>query len=648
MLIFQFFFMRRFCAVVIYLLLSSTASLRAQTRLADSLKQAFVQGQDPVQRMNAVYQLADQAIDADTLLPYIIAAQKLVTNDKDDRDKDHLTYAWATYFARKNEIDSGLALLDPLIARYRNKQKDPAFYLRLLFFKAKTLDRGNQYASAISTLYNVIQVAETLKDTLTTIQARTGIGWVLMEMEQYADALQWLHKALHTSANPQLYRNYGALYSNIATSYNALGKSDSAISFINRAIADARENENLTYLATALTMQARIFVDNHQAALAEKPLNEALAIRKKLNDPFYIVYDMSSLASYYANNGQPAKGIALCMEGIEVAKKEKLSSQLMMIYRALAENYKKAGDMTLYSHTLEQIILLKDSFHAINSGKLLADLQANHEARKKEMLIGSQKLNLTKKNYWLVGSALFGVMAGIIVWLLFRNYRRRQQVRMQVALQEEKRLSVQAIAEAEEQERKRIAADLHDNLGVYAASMASNLTYIHPADSDTSEQEALRELRNNSNAIISELNDTIWVLKKNTLSLTAISDRLKVFINRIQKSYPGIYIEVEEQIVSDYQLPSSQAFHLYRILQEAINNALRHSRGRNIIIKFISNGNWKVLVEDDGAGMEPVTGGSRGNGLQHMKERCREAGWNIRWVSRELSGTAVEISPTTN
>ena len=187
----------------------------------------------------------------------------------------------------------------------------------------------------------------------------------------------------------------------MATAYSALGNADSAEHYINIAIKDARENDNFTFLATALSMQARIYTDSKRPHLAEAPLSEVLEIRKKLNDPFYIVFDMSNLASYYASNNQPQKGIDLCKEGIVIAKQRGMPSQLLMIYRALAENYKTAGKITEYGQTLEYIIALKDSFNNINSSKQISELIANNERQKKEKQIIEQKLNLTKKNYWL-------------------------------------------------------------------------------------------------------------------------------------------------------------------------------------------------------------------------------------------------------
>lgn len=621
----------------------------AQTRSVDSLKNIIRSQVPDKEKLDAIFHLSDLSIEADSLLPFVKIAETITTTAGTREEKSLTALCRAFYYLRKNIVDSSLDIITNLLKQCTGKKDNEALCLRLSFALSKAYDRGNLYTKALAQLNTVIELAKSQKDTLIQIQAETGIGWVLIELAQYPEALKWLLKALHTSSDKRFYKNYGALYSNIASAYNSLGKPDSALFYIDIAIRDARENENLLFLATALSMEAKIFTDNGRAKLAEIPLNEAVEIRKQLKDPFYIVYDMSNLASYYAANGQAQKGIALCEEGIKLAKENKLSSQLLLIYEALAKNYKAAGNTPEYSHTLEQIVFLKDSFNNINSGKLLADLQANNEERKSEKLINEQQLNLAKKNYWLFGSALFAMMAGIIAWLLFRNYRRKQRMKMEAALAEEKRMAASAVAEAEEQERKRIASDLHDNLGAYAASMASNLGYIDIQEADDATKNAFKELSNNSNAIISQLNDTIWVLKKDSLSLTAISDRLKTFISRIQKSYPQIKIEVNERIETDYRLPSSQAFQLYRVLQEAVNNSLKHSRGRSIIVSISAGERWMATVEDDGVGIsEPVSDSGQGNGLANMKERSSEAGWQINWKVNQYGGTTVEISPTTN
>lgn len=622
---------------------------QAQTRVLDSLRNVIITTQSDKVKLSSVLEMAGQAINPDSLLPYVLLAEKIAAASKNSVDAETAAFTRAGYYVRKNLTDSALAIVEKLLPRLKADPERQSLYLNMIFFKAKIYDRANQFTKSLSQLVEVVQLAEVLKDTLVQIQAKTGIGWVQMEMGQHEDALQWFYQALNTTNDQRFYRNYGALYSNMASAHNYLGHSDSAIKYINIAIQDARDNSNLVFLATALSIQARIYSDSKQPLLAEAPLHEALEIRKKINDPFYIVFDMSNLASYYARNNQTEKGIALCKEGIALAKQSKLSSQLLTIYQALAENYKAAGKTQEYSTTLEYVIALKDSFNSLNSAKQVTEMIAASEAQKRKDQILEQELRLTKQNYWLFGSILFTVMAGVIGWLVFINYRKKQQLRMQMALEEEKRLSAQAVINAEEHERKRIAADLHDNLGAYAASIASNLEHI--SYRHLSEQVALplQELKNNSQAMVSQLGDTIWALKKDALSLTAISDRLKVFVQRIQPSYPGINVDVIEKIETDYLLQPSQAFHLFQTSQEAINNALKHSGGKKISVIIESGNGWSIQINDNGRGMKMLLDANGGgNGLANMQNRAREGGWTINWKNNETGGTTVVMASTTN
>ncbi|WP_315814824.1 sensor histidine kinase [Paraflavitalea speifideaquila] len=196
-----------------------------------------------------------------------------------------------------------------------------------------------------------------------------------------------------------------------------------------------------------------------------------------------------------------------------------------------------------------------------------------------------------------------GGLVLLMAFMFFRDYRKKQRQKMQQAIDKEKTLAVKAVADAEENERKRIAADLHDNLGAYAASIASNLDIIQTNGISEENKTALEELNNNSQTMVAQLSDTIWALNKDTLTLTAISDRIKVLLNRIRKSHSGIDMEVIEHIELDRALPPTQAFHLFQVIQEAITNAVKHSGGNQVWIEVTGNTNWRVSVADNGKGM---------------------------------------------
>jgi signal transduction histidine kinase len=639
----------RYCCLYIILYILSSLPAFSQTRRIDDLKKNALTAKTDEEKLQATLALCNQGytLNPDTLMVYAIQAENLAKKQGDLRDEVKAKYYRAYALTNKGLIDSSLAIADQCLASLLGKVADPVLEANLLNQKGRCYMRKNQYKEAIDVGYQVIRKAEIGNDTLLQMQGKTLIGWAYLEMGQTKRSLYWHLQALNTTPDTLFVKKYGILFANIALNYNALGNKDSAFYYIKRAVEYSRMYENLFALSNSLAIQAQLLIGADKASLAETSLKEVIEIRKMIGDPFYIVSDMGQLGLYYAHNGQPEKGIAICNEGLEIANKYKIDTKLFFLYTALAENYKVAGNLPQYAVVLERLILLKDSVYKMNSEEALADLQAKYEVQKKETTIIKQKLDLTKKNYWLYGSLIVMLLAAVAAYFIFKNYQRKQQIQLLLMLEKEKRISEKAVLDAEENERKRIAADLHDNLGAYAASIASNIDQIKISPAEKSNISAMQELRNNSQSIVSQLNDTIWVLKKDALSLTAISDRLKIFIQRIQSSYPDVKIDVFENILTDHLLPPSQAFHLFQVLQEAVNNALRHSNGKQISVTIESNHSWKITVADDGKGF--ATGMNKeGNGLTNMKNRSREAGWTIEWLPDTPSGTKVVISPTTN
>jgi signal transduction histidine kinase len=621
----------------------------AQTRAIDNLKKRIRESQSPEEHLSVILDLCDQSysLHPDTLMAYSIKAEMLARERRDLHEEIRARYYQAFALTNKGLIDSSLALCDKCLLMLHGKVNDPVLLANVLNQKGRCYMRKNQYKEAIDMGYQVINEAEKGKDILLQMKGKTLIGWAYLEMGQTRESLNWHLKALNTTTDTIILKQYGILFANLALNYNGLGKIDSALYYINKAISYSASHENLLGLSNSLAIQAQLFVRSGKTAQAEAPLKEVVEIRKLIGDPFYIVSDMAQLGLYYAHNKQPEKGIAICREGIEIARQYKLDTKLFFLYGTLADNYKVQGNTAKYAGVLEQIISLKDSVYQTNSAEALAEMQTRYDLQKKENLIIRQQLDLNQKNYLFYGLLLFSFFATVVAWLLFREYRRKQQVKLRQIQVEEKLLSAIAVVKAEEAERKRIAADLHDNLGAYAASIASNIEQIHLSSENKTNVGAMQELRNNSQSIVSQLNDTIWVLKKDALSLTAISDRLKTFIQRIELSYPDIKIDVFENIATDHLLPPGQAFHLFRILQEAVNNAVRHSGGKQINIRIESNHSWKITVSDNGKGIPGVTL-VEGNGFLNMKNRSKEAGWKIEWQSNEPSGTQLSITPTTN
>lgn len=631
---------RRLFFLVTALFFAGTAF--GQTKIIERLKQSVNQAKTPAQKLQALLLLCEerQSLHTDSLFAYASQAKKLALQQNDSRSMALAEYEIAFCFSKGNKADSALHLVNNALIKFKNKPKDKDLYLKFAMLKTRVMARNNQHIETLNELFKVLKEAESAKDTITQITAKTGIGWMQLERRQYREALGWFQNALHTSADPRLLRNYGAVYSNIALAYNAIGKNDSAEIFIRKAIELCRQSETLTFLATALNIQANIFINTNRESKAEVLLKEALAIRKNINDPYYILPDMTQLALFYAKTKQPEKGIKLCIDGISSYKNERLIMQMPALYHALAENYKAAGNFKMYGETLETLLSLNDSVYTTTSAVALAEMQAKYDVQKKENLIILQKLDLSRKNYLLYGSVIFLLLAAVIAWLLFSAYKKNQRLQMHKMQEEEKLKAARAVMLAEENERKRIAADLHDNMGAYASAISANVDDLMRGNNNDNET-IIRSMKSNAADIMANLRDTIWVLNKESILLTGVSDRFKNYVQKFRDSYPNISIEFNENIVNDQTLSPQNALNMLRIMQEAFHNAIKHSNGSKINIQLASDREIEVIIADNGAGIDKAKH-TIGNGFANMMARAKANGWQLE--IRDLQyGTAVEL-----
>ncbi len=619
----------------------------AQTKAIDSLKLEINTASNDDYKLEAIFALLKkkQSIPTDTLYRYASMAKALSIYKRNTHDVILCDYYLINYLIKLGLDDSCMIICDRYIHQLSKNKNESDLYFDFLNFKGFFFVRETKYKEALSIYYKMLSEAEVLHDTLNEGGAQTGIGWVYMEMDQNREALNWFFKVIQTTTNNGAkYGNYySTIYSNIASIYNNLNKNDSAEFYITKAIDLARKNDNLRYLANSLAIHADILSDLKRDGAAELALLEAINIRKQIGDPFYIVSDMTTLAIFYNHTGRQEKGIAVCEDGIKMANKYGLSAKLLILYDALAANYESAGNFSKYGETLKQIIAIKDSVYQKNSANALAELRTKYNVEKQQNIIIQQKFDLVTKNYFIYGSFALLVLAIIISYLIFRDYRRRQKMKLEKLLSEEKQLSILAISSAEEKERRRIAADLHDNMGAYASAITANVDDML-YQKENMNVGSLQILKNNAAEIMTNLRDTIWALNKDEISITGISDRFKIYLQKISSSYPDIAIEFNENIKHDAMLPPVRALHVFRILQEAVTNALKHSNAQTIEISLYSDAQISISIKDNGKGIDFAAIKNTGNGLINIKSRAREAGFALTIKNIETGGTIVNLS----
>jgi signal transduction histidine kinase len=179
-------------------------------------------------------------------------------------------------------------------------------------------------------------------------------------------------------------------------------------------------------------------------------------------------------------------------------------------------------------------------------------------------------------------------------------------------------------------------------MGAYTSALIANVEKLKATNT---EEEELDKMKVNAEQILSSLRETIWVLNNKEVSLADFSDGFKNYCFKILKNFEHIDFDAEEDIIENKNLPAATAIHLNKILQEALQNIIKHSKATGIIYSIKCSGKFKILISDNGIGFDTEKISS-GNGLDNIAWRAKEAGVGLLHQSYPLKGTSITITET--
>lgn len=198
----------------------------------------------------------------------------------------------------------------------------------------------------------------------------------------------------------------------------------------------------------------------------------------------------------------------------------------------------------------------------------------------------------------------------------------------------------QAVLEAEERERIRIARDLHDSVGQTLAAARMTLgNYLSQKKIESSEMQNSLDLLEDS---IKEIREISHNMMPSSLTKFGLTSALKQFTNKINALGK---IEIELQIVGFKERSDEKIeLMLYRIVQEIISNIIRHADARKVNIELVRHDTELILiVEDDGKGFDTARTENHGIGLKNIATRVEYLNGNVNFDSSIGKGTSVVI-----
>ncbi|MBI5974732.1 sensor histidine kinase VraS [Staphylococcus canis] len=191
-----------------------------------------------------------------------------------------------------------------------------------------------------------------------------------------------------------------------------------------------------------------------------------------------------------------------------------------------------------------------------------------------------------------------------------------------------------------EDERQRLARELHDSVSqqLFAASMM--LSAIKETKLEPPLDQQIPTLEKMVQDSQLEMRALLLHLRPIGLKDRSLGEGIRSLVTDLQKKVPMKVV----QEIDEFEVPKGIEDHLFRITQEAISNTLRHAKGEKVIVELLKRQDYLLLrIQDDGVGFDVEDKLEQSYGLKNMRERAIEIGATFHLVSLPNAGTRIEV-----
>ncbi|MBW7912489.1 MAG: sensor histidine kinase [Taibaiella sp.] len=375
---------------------------------------------------------------------------------------------------------------------------------------------------------------------------------------------------------------------------------------------------------------------------AIQTLNQCLQYDKANMDKYGMYMSYFQLARVYSEKKDYRKWKIYADSANNIALQEQLQRERIDLLSWSATVAEWQGDIKSAFSYYRQARAINDSLLTETTAKQVSELQTKYETEKKEQQIVLQQSELKSKNYVIAGISGVLLLGGLLSYSYYRRYRLVQQTKLQQAVLQQQELATQAVLEAEEKERQRIAGDLHDGVGQLMSAARMNLSLIENELNfeDDNQKAAFDKALVLVDDSCREVRAVSHNIMPNALLKAGLISAIREFIQKIDQR--ALEVTLYTDGINE-RLPSNVESVLYRVIQECVNNVIKHSHANKLDITLIKDEEGiSITVEDNGKGFDTRTS-PEGIGLKNIQTRIHYLKGSIEWDSAPGKGTVVTI-----
>jgi signal transduction histidine kinase len=644
--------MKHFIQRIAFVLFFTSQVSYSQTAIIDSLKIKLTQVKTDKEKTKILGDLTwhYRVISTDSSLKYGQQALGILNKSNDevalaqqfsdmgavylfrgDMEASKANYIKALRLRRKNKDTLGVAKINAnLSAVYLQVQKiDSAMILSIE--AAEIFEKKGYAANALILKSNVANMYEKLNN--------------------YDKALQTHKEVLKAYKAQNNILRQANVYTNIGKTYLFKEDTTAAIASFKEAITLSKQINNNRTLGVAYANLGNILTSQNNYKEAIYNLKESLKVRTQLNSEFDISSLHLSLGILYLKTGKLALAKSHFSLSLPYFKKNNVVDKLVNIYHSYAlisAAEKDFKSMSAYVHKAET---LSNSYLSGEIKKGVIELETKYETAKKEKEILEQKeqilankLMIKNRNLYIVLTSFALLFVALLSYGIFRrNQFKRKQLQKELDLKDA--LTTIKTQNRLQEQRLRISRDLHDNIGsqlTFIISSIDNLKFI-TKDATPLLQEKLSGISSFTSDTIFQLRDTIWAMNKNKITMEDLHARILSFIEKAKSAVPNIDFHFNQQVHENVAVTSLKGINLFRVVQEAINNAIKYANTASIHIEVSKiEDRLMISIADKGNGFD-IKSIAMGNGLSNMEKRMSEIDGTVKIDSILKKGTTIQI-----
>jgi signal transduction histidine kinase len=621
-----------------------TSTLTAQlSPLGDSLYLRYEQAPSDSLKINYLLLLSWEAKNSsvDTAFHFINLAFELADSNNDSLAMAKSSYYKAVFHYYKGET----AGLNEECAKAIVYYQDDVYGKASVYNLKGLMDmETGALEEALSSYLASLKLGEQTENLHAVANPYHNIGIVYEQLEDYDSALDNYLEALELRKEI----NDTAF---IIQSWVAIGGAyfwkrdyDNAKAYLQQSLVMLDRHPDVWTRSKALLNLGLTLQETGEFPEALAVFRQAIALQEDLQDDFGLVKSYLNMAETHLSLEQARTAIPLGLKAVPLAIELESRNDLSKLYDILARAYASTRNFPAAYRYQEEYSMLKDSLLDEVKIKEISALQVQFETEKKEkkLILERQKNAEAKLKISQRNSQLMAVIGGALLILLlggFFFYRNKQRQKNELAGLRiaEQRKGLKAVIQAQEEERKRIARDLHDGIVQQLGGLKLGFQRVFSSVKNE-ESDKLLAILDDSAQELRELSHEMMPRALSDVGLApAIRDMLDNSLGNTDLDFSFEHFGTADRY------PESTEITLYRIAQELVSNVIKHSGAGQVSVQLYQAGNDIILiVEDDGQGFFDNQE-AKGIGLMNINSRLDTVDGTVHFDANSGKGTLATV-----